>query len=46
MTFYEREGHFVEDYSMEIDGEKIRGKKIFIASGSRPVIPPIKGLIA
>jgi len=42
--FYEREGHFVEDYGMEIDGEKIRGKKIFIASGSRPVIPPIKGL--
>jgi dihydrolipoamide dehydrogenase len=44
LDFYEREGHFVEGYSMEIDGEKIRGKKIFIASGSRPVIPPIKGL--
>ena len=44
LDFYEREGHFVEGYSMEIDGEKIRGKKIFIASGSRPVIPPIKSL--
>jgi dihydrolipoamide dehydrogenase len=44
LDFYEREGHFVEDYSMDVDGEKIRGKKIFIASGSRPVIPPIKGL--
>jgi dihydrolipoamide dehydrogenase len=44
MAFYEREGHFVEDYGMDVDGEKIRGKKIFIASGSRPVIPPIKGL--
>ena len=44
MTFYEREGHFVEDYGIEVDGEKIKGKKIFIASGSRPVIPPIKGL--
>jgi len=44
MAFYEREGHFVEDYGMEVDGEKIKGKKIFIASGSRPVIPPIKGL--
>jgi len=43
-AFYEREAHFVEDYTLEIDGEKIRGKKIFIASGSRPVIPPIKGL--
>jgi mycothione reductase len=44
LAFYEREGHFVEDYGMEVDGEKIKGKKIFIASGSRPVIPPIKGL--
>jgi dihydrolipoamide dehydrogenase len=44
LDFYEREGHFVEDYGMEVDGEKIKGKKIFIASGSRPVIPPIKGL--
>ena len=43
-AFYEREAHFVEDYTLEIDGEKIKGKKIFIASGSRPVIPPIKGL--
>ena len=44
LDFYEREGHFVEDYTLEIDAEKIKGKKIFIASGSRPVIPPIKGL--
>jgi mycothione reductase len=44
LDFYEREAHFVEDYTMEVDGEKIKGKKIFIASGSRPVIPPIKGL--
>jgi mycothione reductase len=44
LDFYEQEGHFVEDYVMETDGEKIKGKKIFIASGSRPVIPPIKGL--
>jgi mycothione reductase len=44
LDFYEREAHFVEDYTLEIDGEKMKGKKIFIASGSRPVIPPIKGL--
>jgi len=44
LDFYEREGHFVEDYTIEVAGEKMRGKKIFIASGSRPVIPPIKGL--
>jgi len=44
LDFYEGEGHFVEDYTMEINGERIRGKKVFIASGSRPLIPPIKGL--
>jgi mycothione reductase len=44
LDFYEREAHFVEDYTLELDGEKIKGKKIFVASGSRPVIPPIKGL--
>jgi len=44
LDFCESEAHFVEDYTLEIDAEKIKGKKIFIASGSRPVIPPIKGL--
>ena len=44
LDFYEGEGHFVDDYTIEINGEKIKGDKIFIASGSRPLIPPIKGL--
>ena len=44
LDFYEGEGHFVDDYTIEVNGEKINGNKIFIASGSRPLIPPIKGL--
>lgn len=44
LDFYEGEGHFVGDYAIEVNGEQIRGDKIFIASGSRPLIPPIKGL--
>ena len=44
LGFYEGEGHFVEDYTMEVNGEKMKGNKIVIASGSRPLIPPIKGL--
>lgn len=44
LDFYEGEGQFVEDYTIEVNGEQIRGKKVFIASGSRPLIPPIKGL--
>jgi mycothione reductase len=44
LDFYEGEGHFVADYTIEVNGERIRGSKIFIASGSRPLIPPINGL--
>jgi mycothione reductase len=44
LDFYEGEGHFTADYTLEVNGEKIKGKKVFIASGSRPFIPPIKGL--
>jgi mycothione reductase len=44
LDFYEGIGHFIDDYTIEVNGEKIKGDKIFIASGSRPLIPPIKGL--
>jgi len=44
LDFYEGEAHFVADYTLEFEGEKLKGKKIFLASGSRPLIPPIKGL--
>lgn len=44
LHFYEGEGHFIGDYTIAVNGDKIKGKKIFIASGSRPFIPPIKGL--
>jgi len=44
LDFYEGEGYFVGDYTLEVNGEKLKGAKVFIASGSRPFIPPIKGL--
>jgi mycothione reductase len=44
LDFYEGEGHFVEDYTLEVNGEKIKGKFVVLASGSRPLIPPIPGL--
>ncbi len=46
LDFYEVETRFTADYTLEIGAEKIKGDKIFIAAGSRPVIPPIKGLDA
>ncbi len=44
LGFYEGTGHFIGDYTIEVNGETIKGDKIFIASGSRPLIPAIKGL--
>ncbi len=42
LDFYEGEGSFAGDYLLEVNGEKLKGERIFIASGSRPFIPPIK----
>jgi pyruvate/2-oxoglutarate dehydrogenase complex dihydrolipoamide dehydrogenase (E3) component len=44
LDFYEGTGRLVSDYTIEIKGARIRGGHIFIASGSRPLIPPIRGL--
>ncbi len=42
--FYKTTGRFVDDYTMEVDGEKIKGEHVIIAAGSRPLIPKIKGI--
>ena len=44
LVLYEAEGQFIDEYTMVVGEEQIRGKNIFIASGARPAIPPIKGL--
>jgi mycothione reductase len=44
MDFYEGEGCFVDDYTIEVTGKKIKADKVFIAAGARPLIPPIEGL--
>jgi mycothione reductase len=44
LDFYEGEGHFTGEHTLEVNDEQIKGGKIFIAAGSRPMIPPIKGL--
>ena len=44
LDFYEGLARFVSDYILEVGGRKIEGENIFIATGSRPVIPPIRGL--
>ncbi|NYT04452.1 MAG: dihydrolipoyl dehydrogenase [Candidatus Methanofastidiosa archaeon] len=44
LDFYETTGYFVDDYTIEVEGKKIVGEKIFIAAGARPHIPDVKGL--
>ncbi len=44
LDFYNEEARFVDDYILKVGKESIKGGKIFIASGARPLIPPIKGL--
>jgi mycothione reductase len=44
LDFYEGEGRFVDDYTIDITGERIKAGRIFIAAGARPLIPPIEGL--
>ncbi len=44
LTLYRETGEFVSDYTMSVGGETIRAENIFIASGARPLIPPIEGL--
>jgi mycothione reductase len=44
LDFYHEQARFIGDYTLQTDTETIRGRKIFIVSGSRPAIPPIKGL--
>lgn len=44
LDFYEIEGYMVDDHTLQVGDKQIRGEKIVLAAGSRPLIPPIKGL--
>lgn len=45
LDFYEAEAHFTDEYTLDVQGKQnIKGERIFIASGARPAIPPVKGL--
>jgi mercuric reductase len=39
-------GHaqFLDDHTVEVDGRRLTGDRILIATGSRPVVPPVEGL--
>jgi mycothione reductase len=44
LTYYNTTGEFVSDYTMRVGDETVRAENIFIVSGARPMIPPVRGL--
>jgi dihydrolipoamide dehydrogenase len=44
ITWFKGVGEFVSDYTMRIGERTIRGDRVFIVSGARPDVPPVKGL--
>lgn len=43
-SLFQGTAKFTDKYILKVNGEKIRGKKIVIAAGARPVIPKLDGL--
>jgi dihydrolipoamide dehydrogenase len=43
-TLYSSKARFVDDKVLEVDGEQITAEKIFIAAGTRPLVPPVEGI--
>ena len=44
LTYYPVKGEFVDDYTMQVGDEVIKADNIFLVSGARTLIPPIKGI--
>ncbi len=44
LDFFPGTGRFTGDRTLEVNGQTLRADKVFIASGARPDIPPVKGL--
>jgi dihydrolipoamide dehydrogenase len=44
LDFMHKACHFIDEHTLAVGAQSIRGKKIFIATGARPSIPPIPGL--
>ena len=44
LDFYNGDAEFTGEFTVSVGGERIKGKQIYLVSGSRPMIPPIPGL--
>ncbi len=44
LTWFKEKGEFISDYTMQVGAHTITATNIFIVSGARPGIPPVKGI--
>jgi mycothione reductase len=44
LAYYPMKGEFIDNYTMKVGDETIKADNIFLVSGARPLIPPIKGI--
>jgi dihydrolipoamide dehydrogenase len=44
LTLYNDEARFVDERTIEVDGERVSADRVVVAAGSRPLVPPIDGL--
>ena len=44
IDYYHAIAEFVAPYTLKVDNVKMMSKMIFLCTGSKPIIPPIKGL--
>ena len=44
LTWFKEKGEFISDYTMQVGAHTITAERIFIVSGARTAIPPIKGI--
>lgn len=44
LVLQQGDARFVNRHTVEVGGRRYRGKKIFIATGTEPLIPPVEGL--
>jgi mycothione reductase len=44
LTWFKEKGEFISDYTMQVGERIISAKTVFIVSGARTAVPPIKGI--
>ena len=44
LTWFKETAEFISDYTLQLSKQIIKGERIFIVSGARPGIPPVRGI--